>query len=445
MRLPFDPQHAAGPPGPAPPRKESIRCLSVTQLATLIRATLETGMALPVAVRGQVSNLSAREHWYFSLKDQEAVVHCVAWASSVRRFGFTPRDGDEVIAAGHVGHYPRSGRTQLYVEALRPAGEGELERRFRAMCEELRRLGYFDEARKRPLPAFPRRIAVVTSAQGAAAGDVIATAAQRCRAVGLLLVDVRVQGPAAAAEIAAAVRWVDANRDRLGVDALLLTRGGGSLEDLAAFNERPVADAIHACCLPVVAAIGHESDTTVAELVADLRASTPTQAAMRLVPAAAELLQEVEHVEHRLVTLVRGVIQQRSERLRLVQMHEIFRRPRRWLEGQAERLQQRGRHLRGLVDGRVAVSAQALAQAGARLERAGAALLRHRRARLEDRVERLAAVDPRLVLRRGYSYTTDQRGRVIRSVAGAEPGQVLVTHLADGELRSVVDLVTGRE
>jgi len=168
------------------------------------------------------------------------------------------------------------------------------------MCDELRELGYFDDARKRPLPLLPRRVAVVTSADGAAVHDVRSTADQRCRAVGLLIVDVRVQGDGAADEVARAIRWVDANRDDLGVDALIVTRGGGSMEDLWTFNERVVADAAFGCSLPLVAAIGHESDTTVIELVADRRAATPTQAAMALVPSAEDLLRQVAHLEHRL-------------------------------------------------------------------------------------------------------------------------------------------------
>ena len=183
---------------------------------------------------------------------------------------------------------------------LSPVGDGALAIRFRALCEELRKLGYFEEARKKHLPLFPRRVAVITSAGGAAAADVVTTASQRCKAVGLLIVNVRVQGDGAAREIAHAIRWTDAQHVRLKADAMLVTRGGGSMEDLWAFNERIVADAIFKCSLPIVAAIGHESDTTIAELVADVRASTPTQAAMRLVPSATELCRHMEHLAHRI-------------------------------------------------------------------------------------------------------------------------------------------------
>ncbi|MHC4142614.1 MAG: exodeoxyribonuclease VII large subunit, partial [Planctomycetota bacterium] len=220
--------------------------------------------------------------------------------STARSFGFEPEDGTEVIATGHLSHYGPQGRTQLYVDRLEPVGAGALEIRFRALCKELRGLGYFDQDRKKPLPALPRRIAVITSATGAALQDVIATASNRLPAVGFVLIDVRVQGEGAAEQVAAAMRMADDRRFELGIDAILVTRGGGSAEDLWAFNERIVADAAYACELPLVAAIGHESDTTVIELVADVRAATPTQAVVRLVPARTQLQEQVAHLQDRL-------------------------------------------------------------------------------------------------------------------------------------------------
>ena len=187
----------------------------------------------------------------------------MAWASSARRFGFTPKVGDQVVVTGHISHYPAQGRTQLYVSAMAPVGAGALEQRFQALCQTLRGLGYFDPETKQPLPLLPRRIAVITSASGAAVHDVIDTARRRSKAVGIVIVDVRVQGDGAADAVADAIGRVDADSARLGIDAILVTRGGGSVEDLWAFNERVVADAAHTCGLPLVAAIGHESDTTV--------------------------------------------------------------------------------------------------------------------------------------------------------------------------------------
>jgi exodeoxyribonuclease VII large subunit len=455
-RLPFDAGKAGGAePGAA----ADPDVLSVGRLSALISATLERGMPASIRVRGEVSNLSARNHWYFSLKDDEAVIGCVAWASTVRRFGFRPGDGDAVIATGHVGHYATQGRTQLYVTALEPAGEGLLERRFRALCDELRRLGYFDDDRKRPLPVFPRRIAVITSATGAALQDVVATAAARCRAVGLHVVDVRVQGEGAAEAVAEAVGRVDRDRDRLGVDAILVTRGGGSIEDLWAFNERVVADAVLRCHLPVVAAIGHESDTTVIELVADRRAATPTQAIMHLVPDGADLARQVEHLQHRLRSLVRRRLERERERLDAVVRHELFARPEVLVERGRRQLEHLELHFRRALRLRTADDRARLALLADRLLRAVRRRIdqRDRVRRLEHDVHRAAAravertrrdvdrlaarldaVDPRLVLARGYSYTVTAAGTLVRRVGDVGEGDLLDTHVADGSIRSTV-------
>jgi exodeoxyribonuclease VII large subunit len=491
-RLPFDPSQAEGPP---PDRNRAARReqrtyarvteagrLTVSQLAELIKTTLEQRIPSPIRVIGEVSNLSAKNHWYFSLKDDAAVVSCVAWASAAKKFGFTPRDGDEVVAIGHVSHYPPQGRTQLYVTELKPVGAGALEQQFRAMCEALRKLGYFDEDRKKPLPAFPRWIAVITSASGAAVQDVISTAAQRCPAVGLLIVDVRVQGEGAAAEVARAIRWVDHEHERLGVDAILVTRGGGAIEDLWAFNERIVADATFACSVPLVAAIGHESDTTVIELVADLRAATPTQAAMRLVPAAEELARQIGHLEHRLIFLTRRRIEQARDRLTSIERHETFRDPRLIIRQAVDRVRDLDRDLGRVIRGRViqdrarleslagrfdrlrphrlvgrrherlAVLAHRLDEAirdrlhqrprldvfHARLHRAVDQHLDRARHRLAAIDRELSAVDPRQVLRRGYSFTTGRRGELIRSIRDVKTGDLILTNLADGSIESVV-------
>jgi exodeoxyribonuclease VII large subunit len=467
-RLPFDPARARGPeppPGDRPARRErryrtlsEAEHLTVTEVAGLIKTTLETRIASPLRVIGQVSNLSAKHHWYFSLKDEAAVLSCVAWASSARRFGFTPADGDEVIATGHVSHYPAQGRTQLYVTALAPVGAGELQRRFEAMCAELRELGYFDDERKRTMPAFPRKIAVITSASGAAVQDVITTAHQRCPAVGLVVVDVRVQGDGAAEEVARAIRWVDARHEDLGVDAIVVTRGGGSLEDLWAFNERVVADATLHCTLPIAAAIGHESDTTVIELVADLRASTPTQAAMRLVPSAAELTRQVDHLADRLRLLTGQRL--RHERQRVERLSDLTRVTRARIDRERARLERAAARLHALRPqaivahrhARLAVLADRLHRAvAARADQRGridglhrrlhASLVRAlgaERGRLAAMQREFDAVDPERVLQRGFTYTVRADGALLRSVAEATEGDVLRTHVPDGAVESVV-------
>ncbi len=489
-RLPFDPKRAVGPERPGSPARREARDrrlqeaehLTVSQLAELIKTTLEQRVPSPLRVIGEVSNLSRPNHWYFSLKDDKAVVNCVAWASAVKKIKFVPAEGDEVVATGHISHYGPQGRTQLYVSALKPVGAGALDLMFRKMCDELRKLGYFHESRKKPLPVLPRRIAVVTSQSSAAWQDVIATAAQRCKAIGLLIADVRVQGEGAAEQVAAAIRQIDANRETLGVDAILVTRGGGSAEDLWTFNERVVADAVFACQLPIVAAIGHESDTSVIELVADVRAATPTQAVMRLVPATSQLMEQINHMDHRLTSLVRRLVEHQRQRLAIITRATFFRDPRSLVTESRTVIQTRQRDLLRVVGARVAREQARLERLSGRLRQLRPQALASRRrqglAVLDDRLRRalhrrvdqrqlldrhrrrlaqvvrnnahrvaeglnslsrqLAGLGPDGVLARGFSYTTTARGQLIRSARDVRPGQHVVTRMIDGAFGSTV-------
>ncbi|MHC4415302.1 MAG: exodeoxyribonuclease VII large subunit [Planctomycetota bacterium] len=484
VQLPFDPERALG----AEPPPDEPKHLTVSQAAELIKSALERHMPSPLRVIGQISNLSRPNHWFFSLKDESAVLSCVAWASSARSFRLDPKEGDEVVATGYVTHYERQGRTQLYVSRLEAVGAGALELKFRAMCDELRRLGYFDEPRKKPLPLFPSRIAVITSSAGAARHDVISTAAQRCRAVGLLVMDVRVQGEGAAEQVAAAIRRADSEREELDVDAILVTRGGGSAEDLWAFNERVVADAVFACTLPLVAAIGHESDTTVIELVADVRAATPTQAIMRLIPAASQLLEQVGHLDHRLAFLLKRLVERQRERYEAARRFALFRDPgalvrrareavdgrqrdlnrsgRGRVAGQQARLERLARRLHAVRPEalalrrreRMAVLADRLGRAARRRadqwaplavvrRRLGRAVAVHLR-RVDDRTRAIArqlqSIDPNRVLTRGYSYTTTADGRLVRSVRDVRPAQPLLTRVSDGSIESIVGGIARR-
>ena len=411
-QLPFDPAQAVGPDE----IPKSPDHLTVSEVAELIRTTLELQVPSPLRVIGEVSNLSCRKHWYFSLKDEQSVLSCVAWVSAARTFGFVPEEGTEVVATGHVSHYGPQGRTQFYVNSLEPVGAGALELKFRAMCDELRRLGYFEDSRKKPLPVFPRRIAVITSKAGAALQDVIATAAQRCGAVGLILVDVKVQGDGAAEQVAAAIRRVDKAAAGLGVDAILVTRGGGSTEDLWAFNERAVADAVFNCRLPLVAAIGHESDTSVIELVADLRAATPTQAIMRLIPSAQEMGAQLVHLDGRLRMLVRRLVEREGQRLDVAARSALLRDP----------------------TALVTRAREGLAGLAGRLDRATSVHFRRQKDRVAALGRQLEAVDPHRVLERGYSYTTSADGSLVAAVGDVREGDAIVTRVKDGSIDSIV-------
>ncbi len=466
-RLPFDPDRVRGGEPKGPKRSDKVPPLTVSQLAELINQALIESLPRKVSVVGEMSNLSRRGHWYFSLKDETAVLKCVAWASKAARFGFDARDGLSVVAKGAIQHYGPQGQTQLFVDSLEPVGAGALELRFRALCEELRALRYFDIETKKPIPTFPRRVAIITSAKGAALQDCIDTMRRRCRAVEILVVDVRVQGALAAGEIAKAIRHISKHHVKLRIDALLLTRGGGSIEDLWAFNERVVADAIHACSVPTVAAIGHETDTTIAELVADLRCATPTQAAMRLAPDSRELLMQIDQSARRLA----------------LQMHHRTRYAMQQLDGLRQSLDTTGRatlqhratqlhHLalrlgplrpdRVILERGRRVSIDSL-----RLHRAAEQLIRDRRdepltltsqldramnrraesatTRLDRAEATLRSIDPRRVLKRGYSITHQPDGSVVRSVSEVGPGTRLLTNVADGTIASEVDSSAARK
>ncbi|MEX2673269.1 MAG: exodeoxyribonuclease VII large subunit [Phycisphaeraceae bacterium] len=473
-RLPFDPKKLpdrdAGPPAQRDRARygefDQPEPLSVTQLTTLIKRVIADRTPSPVRVVGEISNFSDRKHWYLSLKDDANVISCVMWASAAGRCGFTPDRGQQVVATGRLDYYGPQGRLQMYIDQLEPVGQGALELRFRQLCEELRKLGYFDDAHKRPPPSFPQHIAVVTSAGGAALHDVVNTAHHRWPGVKLSLVDVRVQGDEAAQQIADAIDSLSAHHAALGIDAIILTRGGGSMEDLWAFNERIVAEAVYRCQLFVAAAIGHETDTTVAELVADLRCSTPTQAAARLVPDAAAEHHRIQQYAHRLRTALRRRVENARARWQTVAMHPLFRKPTETIDRHRQMLRHLEHRLGAAAKHRVADARDRLQTARhdllchdpanrARLARreldeATRQLQNHLRQRLASERQhlhalqrQLQAVGPDSVLSRGYSYTTDEQGQVLRSVEQTQPGQSVLTHLADGKFRSTVTPPTG--
>ncbi|MEM7578044.1 MAG: exodeoxyribonuclease VII large subunit [Planctomycetota bacterium] len=391
--------------------------LSVTRVAEIIRGALETPSLQRLRVVGEVSNLSDRSHWFFSLKDGGASLRCVMFASAAKRAGFKAKDGMEVVASGRIDFYDAQGSVQLYVDRLEPVGVGALEAELRALMVGLRDLGYFEQERKRELPAVPRKIAVVTSRSGAALQDVIDTASRRWAGCELVLVDVRVQGPDAAPQIVEALDALSEHGGDVGIEAVILTRGGGSIEDLWAFNERAVADAVLRCNLPIVAAIGHETDTTIAELVADVRCATPTQAAMTAVPDAAFLEEQVAQLERRLGVTLRHRVEHFRGRVESAARSPLLRDPRKMVEASRERL----------------VRAESRLLPGIRRQ------LEQKSAALSSACRHLDAVGPRKVLERGFTYTTDANGHVLRSAQDAKQAGGLTTVFADGRVASFVE------
>lgn len=462
-RLPFDPDRMRGvKPGRSPGKPAPDAPLSVSALSTLIDRAVTDAFPKKITVRGEISGARERTHWYFNLKDENAVIGAIFFASAARKSGVAPRDGGVVLATGRLGYYAPQGRLSFIIDSLKEDGAGSLDAQFRAMCDEYRGLGWFDPGAKQPLPAFPSRIAVLTSASSAALQDVLDTTRRRCPAVDLLLVDVTVQGDRAAFGIARAIRRLDTNRDRLGIDALLLTRGGGSVEDLWCFNDRDLAQAIHDCHVPIVAAIGHESDTTIAELVADRRAATPTQAAMLLTPDREALARQVDALANRQRQTLRVRLDAERRHLSALADRPVLTDPAQIPRIQAERLDSLSRRLRSGQSQHIHDHQRALARRELALERRRPAAEHARRAEtvrgltarlrgamthaLADRrhaLDRLAAVrdaiGPTAVLARGFSITTTADGSLVRSVKDATPGDALTSRLADGELHSTVD------
>ena len=451
-----EPGDGAGADSAAPVARESKE-LTVTQFSDLISRTLEDGMRGAFRVQGEIANLSKRGHWYFSVKDAGAVLSCVMWQSDAARASYDAREGDAVVVTGRIKHYAPQGRTQLYVTKVEKQGLGTLEQQFQALVAELRGLGYFDESRKKPLPEFPRRVAVITSRSGAALQDVLKTAADRCPAVEFIVVDVRVQGEGAAGEVARALRAVDRMHGTLAIDAVIVTRGGGSREDLWAFNERVVADAAHAMSIPLVAAIGHEVDTSVIELVADRRASTPTQAVMLLLPDLEALADRRASAARDLRSAMRWKVSTLREALSELAASPALQSPALRIATARGRLLEAGSRARAaalavlsrerrVIDAlgarlvshspaaRAAAERARLASLGPRLARSIAQSLAHTRRDLQNTERRLRSAGPEETLGRGYAIVTASDGALVRSVSAAPAGTPLQVQLSDGTL-----------
>jgi exodeoxyribonuclease VII large subunit len=395
------------------------RVLSVSQLTGQIKGLLE-GRFGRVWVGGEISNLSRPQsgHCYLTLKDDLAQIRAVLWRTVAARDGIDLHDGLEVICRGYLDVYPPRGSYQLVIEHIEPRGLGVLERALRQLRERLAAEGLFAPARKRPLPRFPRRIALVTSPTGAAIRDFLEVLRRRWPAVHVLIVPVRVQGEGAAAEIAAGIASI--NRLAEPVDVVVVGRGGGSLEDLWAFNEEIVVRAIFASKIPVVSAVGHEIDVTLADLVADVRALTPSEAAERVVPAADEVLEYLNRQHGRLASAMRTRFGTARARLDALAACRVFRRP---LE-------------------RVQLLARRLDELQGRAGRAASGRMDLARANLRVVGGRLESLSPLAVLARGYSLTTRLAGGgLVRSAAELAVGELLRTRLAEGEVTSRVEAV----
>jgi exodeoxyribonuclease VII large subunit len=405
------------PPVPAPAATTAPQTLTVAQLTAQIKHALE-GEFPSVWVAGEISNYSRPQsgHSYFTLKDDQAQIRAVIWNRTASRLKFELADGLDVICHGHIDVYPPRGSYQLVVDQVQPQGVGALELALRKLRGKLAAEGLFDPARKRKLPAFPRRLAFVTSPTGAAVRDFLEVLRRRWRGVDVLIIPARVQGDGAAQEIVAGIKL--ANRLSPRPDVLVVGRGGGSLEDLWAFNEEPVVRAIAASKIPTISAVGHEIDVTLSDLAADVRALTPSEAAERVVPAMDEISQRMRsfhqrlrHAAHRRVTLLRarfdGLAAQRP-----------FRRPFDLVHDRSRRLDELTLHANS----------------------AGRRLIRDHQGRVATLAGKIESLSPLAVMARGYTITQDVRtGAVIRSAMQIRVGQSIATRFAEGEAVSKVE------
>lgn len=389
---------------------------TVSELTGEIKDLIE-GNLPEVWVRGEVSNcLKANSgHVYFTLKDEGAQIAAVVWRNAAARFRFDMHDGLQVVVNGSIEVYKPRGSYQVIVRQLIPQGVGALELAFRQMHAKLEAEGLFSPARKRPIPRFPKRIALVTSPSGAAVRDMIQVITRRWQAAGLVIVPVKVQGEGAAQEIATALRNVHHLPD---VDVVICGRGGGSLEDLWAFNEEVVARAIAACRLPVISAVGHEIDVTIADLVADVRALTPSEAGERVVPDRAEVSRTLDTLQQRLVS----GLQNRAGKARLqldgLASRRVFTRPSQRVHDELTRLDELDVRLRRAIRQRAVASKQQLDLAAATLD----------------------ALSPLKVLGRGYSITRlAETGELVTAAGQLAIGDRITTILAAGQLTSRIE------
>lgn len=396
--------------------------LSIAQLNACVAAAIEINIPR-VWVAGEISDFSQPRsgHIYLTLKDDIAQVRAVIWRSTASHLGFQLEDGQAVVCFGRVEVYAPRGSYQVIIEKVEPQGVGALQLAFRQLHSKLEREGLFDPGKKRALPAFPTRIGFVTSPSGAAIRDFLEIAQRRWPGVEILVVPAKVQGEGAAEEIAKGI--ATANRIRPKLDVLVVGRGGGSMEDLWCFNEEVVVRAIAKSSIPTVSAVGHEIDVTLADLVADLRALTPSEAAERIIPNQSELRDWLLSIEGRSIQAMRGLIDKYRLRLDALRQRPVLTRPEESLQLRMQKLDEISERLDLGIDRQLVRHRNLLATIAATVE----------------------ALSPLKTLQRGYSICRSQpSGSLVRSIHDAAAGDALLTEFADGHLESVVRKIVKR-
>jgi exodeoxyribonuclease VII large subunit len=448
-------------PAPAPANADAP--LTPSSLNKLVESALKKGLPPSFVVRGEVSNFSrhrASGHIYFTLKDAQSTIDCVMFASRANTLRFDPEDGIDVLVTGSIGVYAPRGRYQVYASRIEPVGAGALELAKRQLEAKLRAEGLIDDERRRPLPAYPKTIALITSPQAAAYADVLKVL-RRYPFLRLIVVPVPVQGAQAAAGIARGFALFNSVAKELSIDVALLIRGGGSLEDLWAFNEEAVARAVAGSAVPVVTGIGHETDVSIADLIADHHAHTPTEAATVVTGRWRSVVDFLDAGQSRLRNALRAVYQHADVRLRSIERHSIFRKPQSLLDPIRQRIddletllddraQTRLDDLRDRLhdfaprlaaqrpEMRLRMMQDRVARAGQRLEDAMRRRVERTKRSLDASESLLRVLGPQQVLARGYTITQHADGRVVRRADDLKPGDVITTRFADGATKSTV-------
>ncbi len=389
--------------------------ITVSDLTLHVKAMVE-GLFPSMWVSGEISDLvRARSgHVYFTLKDDTSQIRGVMWRSSAERLKFDLEDGQAVLCFGNLEVYSPRGTYQLVVRKVEPQGVGALQLAFQKLQAKLEAEGIFDADQKQPLPAFPRRIGIVTSPSGAAVRDFLQAASNRWRGVEVVVIPAQVQGKGAAKTIVAGIKA--AQKIKPALDVLVVSRGGGSLEDLWCFNEEPVVRAIAKCKLPTVSAVGHEVDVTLCDLAADVRALTPTDAATRVLPDGRNLLDAYQNLSVRLHRSMRTAIQERQRQLESLANRPILSKPHAFIQMQSRRLDELDARARRAMRSQVQIEGGRLATLAAKL----------------------SALSPLDVLTRGYSVTINDQGKAITAAADVKSGDTIRTRLSDGEIESTV-------
>jgi len=433
---------------------------TVSQINSLIRVAIEEKLPPRLIVRGEISDWKHHTsgHCYFSLKDEGAVLPCVMWASKFKNLKFWPEDGLEVLSTGHIDVYTPGGKYQLYVDKLEPAGVGALQLAFEQMVAKLCKEGLFDEAHKKALPLYPMRIGILTSESGAALHDITDSIHSRWPCAKLFLYPVPVQGEGSAEQIAAALRDINRRNEKLELDVLIVGRGGGAMEDLWAFNEEVLARAIFDSTIPVISAVGHEVDTTIADLVADARASTPTKAGIVAVPDMQEILGRLNSTEQRLASQTRARLKIAEHQLEVILVNAVFRNPLVLVQNSRQQLDDLSADLEEFIKAFLTEAHRELSAAYEQIIRIEPhrllgyktielnnwqnlanvgirATVNNCRMQLTAQENRLSALNPRSVLQRGYSITiTKKTGLLVRTSGDVSIGDFLITELANENL-----------